>query len=201
MTEILLLFLEMFGRFFLVGLFSVGGGLATLPFLTNMGEVTGWFTQTDISNMVAISESTPGPLGINMATYIGYKIGSDYGAGFGILGCVIASTALVLPSLIVILIISKILMKFRDSKYVEYAFYGLRAASVGLITSACLGVAKIAFWSSDALAQGGSFFMAVDYKSIILSVLVFVGVTKLKKVHPIVFILIAAAAGVIFKIG
>ena len=201
MREILHLFLEKCGRFFLIGLFSVGGGLATLPFLTNMGEVTGWFTQTDISNMVAISESTPGPLGINMATYIGYQVGSDYGAGFGILGGVLASTALVLPSLIVIMIISKILMKFRESKYVEYAFNGLRAASVGLITSACLGVAKIAFYNSEAVAEGTGFFMAVDYKSIILSILIFIGVTKLKKVHPVVFILIAAAVGVIFRIS
>ena len=201
MSETVLLFLEMFGRFFMVGLFSVGGGLATLPFLTDMGEVTGWFTQTDISNMVAISESTPGPLGINMATYIGYQVGADYGRGFGILGSILASTALVLPSLIVILIISRILMKFRESKYVEYAFYGLRAASVGLITSACLGVAKIAFFSSEAMAEGMGFFMAVDYKSIILSILIFVGVTKLKKVHPIVFILIAAVAGILFRIS
>ena len=81
----------------------------------------------------------------------------------------------------------------------EWIFYGLRAASLGLIASACLGVAKIAFFSADAFAQSGNFLMAVDYKSIILSVLVFFGVTKFKKVHPIVFILIAAVVGVVFK--
>lgn len=201
MISVFSLLLEMFARFLFIGLFSVGGGLATLPFLTDMGEATGWFTQMDISNMVAISESTPGPLGINMATYIGYQVASDYGMGFGILGSITATLGLVTPSVIVILIISRVLMKFRNSKYVEFTFYGLRAASVGLIAAACLGVAKIAYYNSDIMAQTGSFFMAVDYKSIILSVLVFIGVTKFKKIHPIVFILLSAVIGIIFKMG
>lgn len=190
---------ELFCRFLFVGLFSVGGGLATLPFLTDMGETTGWFTQMDISNMVAISESTPGPLGINMATYIGYQVMSDYGMGYGALGCIFASLGLTMPALVTILIISRILMKFRNSKTVEFVFYGLRAASVGLITSACLGVAKIAYYNSAALAETGKFFMAIDYKSVILSVIVFFCVTKFKKVHPIAFIAFAAAVGIIFQ--
>ena len=194
-----MIFLELFMRFFFVGLFAIGGGLATLPFLTSMGEATGWFTSMDISNMIAISESTPGPLGINMATYIGFQIGSQYGTPFGFLGSLIGSIGVVTPSLIVIMIVSKVLQKFRDSKYVEYTFYGLRAASVGLITSACLGVAKIAFFSSEIFAESGNFFMAVDYKSIILTVLIFIGVKCFKKVHPIVFILISAVIGIIFK--
>lgn len=195
-----MIFLELFFRFFFVGLFSVGGGLATLPFLTDMGEVTGWFTHTDISNMIAISESTPGPIGINMATYVGFQMGEGVGglAG-GIFGALVAPLGLTAPALIVILAISKVLLKFRSSKYVEWVFYGLRAASLGLIASACLGVAKIAFFSADAFSQGADFFSAVDYKSIILSVLIFLGVTKLKKIHPIVFILIAAAVGIIFR--
>ncbi len=199
--EIMLLLVELFGRFFFVGLFSVGGGLATLPFLTSMGEATGWFTQMDISNMVAISESTPGPLGINMATYIGYQVLDEYGMGFGALGSVVASIGLTMPALVTILIIMKVLEKFRSSKYVEYTFYGLRAASVGLITSACLGVAKIAYYNSELMTETGNFFMAVDYKSIILSILVFIGVTKFKKIHPIAFIAASAVVGIIFKMG
>lgn len=194
-----MIFLELFVRFFFVGLFAVGGGLATLPFLTDMAETTGWFTQTDISNMIAISESTPGPLGINMATYVGYQTGSDFGALGGFFGALIAPLGLVVPSVIVIMIVSRVLSKFRSSKYVEYVFYGLRAASLGLITSACLGVAKLAFFSLDAFSQSGSFLMAVDYKSIILSLIVFIGITKLKKIHPIAFIVLAAVAGVVFK--
>lgn len=194
-----MIFLELFIRFFFVGLFAVGGGLATLPFLTDMAETTGWFTQMDISNMIAVSESTPGPLGINMATYVGYQTGSDLGTFSGFLGALIAPLGLVAPSIIVIMIVSKVLSKFRSSKYVEYIFYGLRAASLGLIASACLGVAKLAFFSLDAFEQSGNFFMAVDYKSIILSVLVFIGITKFKKIHPIAFIVLAAVVGVVFK--
>lgn len=192
-----MIFVEMFFRFFFVGLFSIGGGLATLPFLTSMGETTGWFTQTDISNMVAISESTPGPLGVNMATYIGYQIGSQQGEFFGILGTLIAPLGLVTPSVIIILIISKILMKFRNSKYVEFAFYGLRAASVGLIASACLGVAKIAFLNLDA--TGNELLSYINIKNIILSVTIFICVSKFKKIHPIFFILAAAVIGIIFQ--
>lgn len=194
-----MIFIELFFRFFFVGLFAVGGGLATLPFLTDMAETTGWFTQTDISNMIAISESTPGPLGVNMATYVGYQTGADYGAAGGFLGAFIAPMGLVVPSLLVILVISRILKKFRDSKYVEYVFYGLRAASLGLIASACLGVAKIAFFSADVFAQKGDFLMAVDYKSIILSALVFFAVSRWKKLHPVALIILSAAAGIIFK--
>ena len=195
----MMIFLELYFRFFMVGLFSVGGGLATLPFLTSMGETTGWFDAMDISNMVAISESTPGPIGINMATYIGYQIGSQLGAPFGILGSIIASLGEVTPCVVIIIIISKMLMKFRDSKYVEYAFYGLRAASVGLIAAAWLGVAKIAFFHSDLMAESGNFLMAVDYKSIILSAVIFFLVNKFKKLHPIALIAISAVVGIIFK--
>ncbi len=195
----MMIFLELYIRFFMVGLFAVGGGLATLPFLTSMGETTGWFDAVDISNMVAISESTPGPIGINMATYIGYQVGSELGAPFGIVGSIIASLGEVTPCILIILIISGMLMKFRDSKYVEYAFYGLRAASVGLIAAAWLGVAKIAFWNSEAFAQSENFLMAIDYKSIILSAVIFFLVTKFKKIHPIALIVLSAVVGIIFK--
>ncbi len=195
----MMIFLELYIRFFMVGLFSIGGGLATLPFLTSMGETTGWFDAIDISNMVAISESTPGPIGINMATYIGYQIGSEIGAPFGILGSIIASIGEVTPAVIIIIIVSKMLMKFRDSKYVEYTFYGLRAASVGLIAAAWLGVAKIAFFNSEAMAESGNFLMSVDYKSIILSGIIFFLVTKFKKIHPIALIALSAVVGIIFK--
>jgi chromate transporter len=153
----------------------------------------------EISNMVAISESTPGPIGINMATYIGYQIGSQLGAPLGILGSIIASLGEVTPCIMIIMIVSRMLMKFRDSKYVEYTFYGLRAASVGLIAAAWLGVAKIAFLGDELIAEGGNFLMAVDYKSIILSAVIFFLATKFKKLHPIVLIVLSAAVGIIFK--
>lgn len=194
MTETLMLLLELFGRFALVGTFSVGGGLATLPFLTSMGETTGWFGAADISNMVAISESTPGPLGINMATYVGFGVG-------GYPGAVVAPLGLIAPSIVVIIAISKVLAKFRSSKYVNWAFYGLRAASVGLIASACFSVAKIAFFDSAAFSAGSGFFAAFDYKSVVLASAAFLAITFIKKLHPIVCIVAAAVIGIIFHMG
>ena len=194
-----MIFLELFIRFFFVGLFAIGGGLATLPFLQSMGETTGWFTASDISDMIAISESTPGPIGVNMATYVGYQTGEAFGSFGGFIGGVIATLGLIAPSIIVIIIVSNMLKKFKDSKYVQYAFYGLRAASVGLVASACLGVAKIAFFSSEVMSETGNFLMAVDYKSIILSAVVFFCVTKFKKLHPIVLILFSAVVGIALK--
>lgn len=194
-----MIFLELFIRFFFTGLFAIGGGLATLPFLQSMGETTGWFTATDISDMIAISESTPGPIGVNMATYVGYQTGEAFGVAGGILGGLVATLGLITPSVIVIIIVSKMLQKFKDSKYVEYAFYGLRAASIGLVAAACLGVAKIAFFSSEVMAETGSVFSAVNYKSIILSAVIFFCITKFKKLHPIVLILFSAVVGILLK--
>ena len=112
-------------EFFKTGLFSIGGGLATLPFLYEMSDHTGWFTHTDIADMIAVSESTPGAIGINMATYAGYKTS-------GILGGFCATVGLAMPSIIIILIVAHFLNKFRDSRYVARAFYGLRPASIAM---------------------------------------------------------------------
>ena len=126
-------YLRLFWEFFKTGLFAVGGGMATVPFLKNIGLATGWYSQTDLMNMLAVSESTPGPIGINMATYVGFTVA-------GIPGAVIATIGEVTPSIIVILIVAAMLTKFRNSNYVENAFYGLRPASSGLIGAACTGV-------------------------------------------------------------
>ena len=127
------IYLRLFYEFFKTGLFAVGGGMATLPFLKDIGASTGWYTQTDLMNMLAVSESTPGPIGINMATYVGFTVA-------GVPGAVIATIGEVTPSIIVILIVAAMLKKFRDNKYVDRAFYGLRPASTGLIGAACAGV-------------------------------------------------------------
>lgn len=196
-----MIFIELFFRFALIGLFAVGGGLATLPFLVKLGETTGWFSTVDISNMVAISESTPGPLGVNMATYIGNLVAGSDNVFHGLLGGLVASLGVITPSLIIILIICQFLKKFRDSKYVNYAFYGLRAASVALITSACLSVAEIAFVNTELIETASSIFEIVNFKSIALFAVVFIGMLKFKKIHPLVYILLAAIAGVVFQMG
>ena len=132
-----MIYLRLFWEFFKVGLFSIGGGMATIPFLTDLGERTGWFTSGQLADMIAISESTPGPMGVNTATYVGFITG-------GVPGGVVATLGLICPSIIIILIIAKFLQRFRQSKVVDGAFYGLRAASVALITTAMLQVAQIA---------------------------------------------------------
>ena len=178
-----MILLELFFSFFKVGLFAVGGGLATLPFLYELAEKYDWITVLDISNLVAISESTPGPLGINMATYVGFLQS-------GVAGAVTASLGLVVPSIIIIVVIAKFLSKFRDSKIVKDVFYGLRAASTALIAVAGLGVARLAFFGEKMT----EFF----WQGAILAVVLFFATKKLKW-HPIVFIAISAIIGVIFK--
>ena len=132
----MMLMLELGFRFFCCGLFAIGGGLATLPFLYNISKETGWYTFSDISNMIAVSESTPGPMGVNMATYVGFTTAGPAGA-------VIATLGLITPSIIVILIIDGFFKAFKTNKYVQNAFYGLRPASTGLIAAAGLSVLSL----------------------------------------------------------
>ena len=109
-----MIYLRLFWEFFKTGLFAIGGGMATLPFLHDIGEATGWFTQAQLMNMLAVSESTPGPIGINMATYVGFTVA-------GVPGAVIATLGEVTPSIIVILIIAALLRNFRENRYVDRA--------------------------------------------------------------------------------
>ena len=179
-------------EFFKTGLFSVGGGLATLPFLYEMsGRHPEWFSFSDIADMIAISESTPGAIGINMSTYAGYRVA-------GIPGGILASLALALPCVIVILIIARFLARFRQNKLVEGAFYGLRPASIAMISVAGLNVARVALVNLDALAEGGGLGEFFIWKALALAVLIFIGQKKLKW-SPIVFIALSAVVGVVFR--
>ena len=180
-------------EFFKTGLFAVGGGLATLPFLYAMGAKTGWFTSGDVADMIAISESTPGPVGINMATYVGFT-------SFGVLGALIGPLSLVLPSLIVIVVISQILNKFKEAQAVQDIFYGLRPASTGLIITAGIGVARIALLYEDVFAETKDLLSLFNWKAILLAVGIYI-LTNNKKIkpHPILVIVIAAVIGIIFK--
>lgn len=186
-----MILLRLFCEFCRVGLFSVGGGLATIPFLTDLGYRTGWFGPGDLTNMIAISESTPGPMGVNMATYVGFH-------SAGVLGGIVATLGLVFPSVVIILVIAKFLQKFRQSKAVDAVFYGLRAASVALITAALLQVAKIALLS-PATASDSAFAYYPNWLALAVAAVVFVCVkfTPLKKLHPICFIAASAVIGVI----
>ena len=177
-----MLYLHLFWEFFKTGLFAVGGGLATLPFLQDMADRTGWFTRAQLADMLAVSESTPGPIGVNMATYVGFTTG-------GVGGALIATLGLVTPSVIVILIVAAFLKAFRDSKWVSAAFYGLRPASTALVAAA-----------GSSSRMGGTDTL-LNWKAIALAAVLLVltrWVKFTKNLHPILFILASAAVGVVF---
>lgn len=191
-----MIFLKLFFEFFKTGLFAVGGGMATIPFLYEMADSTGWFTRNDLANMIAVSESTPGPIGVNMATYVGFITGSNIaGIPTAILGAVTATLGLIMPAVIIILIIASFLKSFRDNKYLDSAFYGLRPASTGLITAAGLSVAVTVIFPQTISLAG------FNWKGFILAavLIVLMNIKKLKKLHPIVFIAASAVAGVVFS--
>ncbi|WP_295743097.1 chromate transporter [uncultured Oscillibacter sp.] len=195
-------YLRLYWEFFKTGLFAVGGGMATLPFLQNIGETTGWYTYGDLMNMLAVSESTPGPIGINMATYVGFTVG-------GVPGAIIATLGEVTPSIVVILIVAAILRSFRDNVYVDWAFYGLRPASTGLIGAACASVVLEVLTSVEKVSQGtgiwNRFILEGDdlfrWHGLLLAALLLAltnWVKPTKKLHPIVFIALSAVVGVVF---
>ena len=191
----MMLYLRLFWEFFKTGLFAVGGGMATLPFMYDISDKTGWFTHSMLADMVAVSESTPGPIGVNMATYVGFVTG-------GIPGAVIATVGLVTPSVIVILLIARVLKAFRENQYVDAGFYGLRPCSVGLIAAAGVLVVKLALFNTELYASTGAIADLFNVKALILAAALLVAtrcIKKLKGLHPIVFILASAVIGIVFS--
>lgn len=191
------IYLQLFTEFFKTGLFAVGGGMATIPFLYDISDKTGWFTYSQLTDMIAISESTPGPIGINMATYVGFTSG-------GILGAVIATLGLIAPSIIIILIIAGFLKAFKDNRYVQSAFYGLRPASTGLIAASGLGVVSIVLFDRSKFAETGNLLDFVDIPSLVLMVILYYFTARCKKtkrLHAAAFIAASAVIGVVFRLG
>ena len=197
-----MIFLILFYEFFKIGLFAAGGGLATLPFLTALADKYPWLTSDMLSQMVAISESTPGPLGVNMATYAGYMAGLGTFAGrstaplLAVATAATATASLVAPSFIIILIVSRMLDKYRSSELVNNAFEGLRPAVAGLIAAAAWSVIRTSIFDFSKLGTG--FFNVFLWPELALFALMLVltNLKKLKKLHPLVFIAFAAAAGI-----
>lgn len=178
-----MIYLQLFFEFFKVGLFSVGGGLATLPFLYELADTMQWFTRADVSNMIAIAESTPGAIGVNMATYAGYTTA-------GPLGGIIATVGLVAPSIIIILIIAKLLGQFADNQYVKSAFFGLRPASLAMIAAAGVGVCQVALLKNN-----------IPYiPAIVLGVILYT-LQKKTKLGPIQLIVIAGVVGIVCQLA
>ena len=186
-----MLMLELGFRFFCCGLFAIGGGLATLPFLYNISKETGWYTFSDISNMIAVSESTPGPMGVNMATYVGFKT-----AGFA--GGAIATLGLIAPSIIIILIIARMLRRFQSSAIVSQIFSGLRPASAALIMAAGLSVAQIALFQVNTWKVTGNLADLFKVKMMILTAFIWFCYRKWQ-LHPIIYIAFSAAVGILLE--
>lgn len=191
-----MIWLRLFIEFFKTGLFAIGGGLATIPFLRAMATdpSLNWFDEKLLGNMIAVGESTPGPIGVNMATYVGYTVGHDHGGTLGaLLGGFIATFALVLPSVIIILIVAKLLQAFKENKYISRSFYAIRPAVTGMIATAAVTMIK-----SGVFTNGTGFIRAINIKAAILfAVLLFF--TNKVKLHPIFYIIISGVIGAIFS--
>ncbi len=186
-----MIYLQLFWEFFKIGLFAVGGGMATIPFLEHLSVATGWYPLSFITDMIAISESTPGPIGINMATYVGYNVG-------GLPGGVIATMGVVLPSIIIVTVVSKYLEKFSGNRLVDNAFYGLRPAVVGLILVAGLTVVQTSFFHVYAWSDFARLPEVLDWRKLVFFVAMFFAIRKFNK-HPIFYIAAAAVVGLVLQ--
>ena len=191
MIDMLLLFYE----FFKTGLFAVGGGMATLPFLYNMASKhPHWFTQDKLMDMIAVSESTPGPIGVNMATYAGFT-------AHGVWGGIIATTGLVLPSVIVVLLVASFLTKFGESFYVKSAFYGIRPVVAAMIAVAGYGIFKYSVIAFDKINSLNTILSAINLKALLLFTILIIltNVKGIRSLHPIAIIFFSAVVGIIIK--
>lgn len=176
-------------EFIKTGLFAVGGGLATLPFLTQMQERYGWFTAEELANMIAVGESTPGPIGVNMATYVGFTT-------CGVIGGILATCSLVLPSLIVIMIVARAMDKYQKNPLVQNMFAFMRPAVAGLIAAAGYAVLKIALFHPADTFLASISWIAVALYAVLVALIHY---KPLKKLHPIVFIVAGAVVGILLK--
>lgn len=179
--------LELFLRLLYVGLFTVGGGLATIPLMLQMIVAPGYVTEDFFYNMVAISESTPGPIGVNIATYIGY---TQYGA----IGAIICTLGIIIPCFIITYLVSKAFEKFSETKAVKASLYGIRAAVAGLIATAVYGVLKISVLTLNVFNDTGSLLDLINWKAFALFAALFILLIKTKK-HPIIYIALGGIAG------
>ena len=174
--------------FFQIGLFAFGGGLATLPFLFRLADKYEWLSHENIGNMLAIVQSSPGPIGVNMSTQTGF-----YAAG--VPGAVVAPLGLVSPAIIVIIVVAKMLETYKENKTVMAVFSGLRPAATGLLTVAILGTWKLSLYN----AEFSVWYEIIVWKALVFLIIIYLGVVKFK-LHPIVYVIVAGAVGIILKL-
>lgn len=184
-----MIYLTLAYEFFKIGLFSVGGGMATLPFLMQLTSKYDWYTAKELANMVAISESTPGPVGINMATFAGYHAA-------GIPGAIVATLALTAPAWIIIILIARFLENFSENTTVQSVFYGIRPTVAALIGYAVWELLKIAL----LVTKNGKETLDFTGLALCLAFFLLLQVKLLKKLHPVCWILLGALLGILLKL-
>lgn len=183
-----MIYWQLLWSFFQIGLFSIGGGYAAMPLIQHqVVEVHPWLTLTEFTDIVTLSQMTPGPIAINSATYVGYTVGCQAGTGCwcGILGSVIATFAVCLPSLTVMLLLTRFFLKLKGNRYIEGAMAGMKPVVIGMIAAAAL---LLIFPKTD---EGASF---IDGWSWLLFGICFAG--SVRKLNPILLILFSAVAGI-----
>ena len=167
----------LFWEFFKIGLTAIGGGMVTIPFLLDLADKYDWYTKGELMDMIAISESTPGPIGVNMATYAGYNTA-------GIWGGIVATFGLVLPSLVVIILIAKYLFAKEEGGFLRQALFGIRPAVLALILFAGWELARLSL---------------INWQSVLIAIVSF-GLIRWLKWHPLVYICLAAVIGIVFEL-
>lgn len=189
-----MIFLELFLTFFKIGAFTFGGGYAMLPLIQSEALDNGWLTMEELIDFIAVSESTPGPFAINMATFVGTQMGKEFlGIGGGILGAICATLGVVMPSFIVILCVAKFYQKFKENKIVAGCLGGLKPAAIGLICAAVLSIGKTVFFP-DVVALSVVASYTFIFSALLFAVMLFLSLKK--KMNPILIIIISAVAGI-----
>ncbi len=186
-----MIYLRLYLEFLKIGVFAIGGGFTALPFISQLAEKYGWITERQILDMIAISESTPGSMSVNSATFVGNKT-------VGILGGVVATAGVVTPSIIIILLIAHYFLKFCEASTIKSMFSGIRPAVTGLIAAVGFGVARIVLLSIDKLKITSEIFSVLNVRATIIFGVVLFLMIKYKK-HPIIYLLGLAIVGIIFK--
>jgi len=182
-------YIYLFAAFFKIGLFSIGGGLATLPFLFELADNSdGLLTKETVGNLLAVAQSSPGAIGVNLSSCVGLTLAGVWGGCAAVLG-------LVAPSIVVIIIVARTLRAFRENAVVKNLFAGLRPAAAGLLSAACLGAVALSLRSAAA----SSWYEYLRWKETLIFAVIFFLIFKFRK-HPVIYIGAAGIAGVILKL-
>ena len=185
-----MIYWRLFYEFAKIGLFSFGGGMVTIPFLQDLSVKTGWFTLQQLTDFIRISESTPGPMAINVATYAGFETA-------GVLGSILATFGVMFPALILVTIMARFLDKFKGNKYIDWAFYGLRPCVLALIGSAFLSLVEVTMFKPGLSLS--TLLQSINIKAVIIFVIIFILINnkQLKKLHPVAFLALSAVLGMV----